>query len=160
MKAKMSYIAAGKGVPPASNYAQLAAIPDILDSNTRRSAVFTKRHATAQECELASLIRTVAGPPEMTGHGIDLSNDVTRQSTQVTDESPIEDVESSRVVISDDFIDHRLNEPIQEFESLEQEAQGHDLIGVLDYDTEGNEFASSGEDEMEDVEDDEGDEED
>lgn len=60
MKAKMSYITAGKGIPPDSDYAKLFAIPDVLDKSTEHLATFTRSNATAQEIELATYIRNLA----------------------------------------------------------------------------------------------------
>ena len=154
MKAKMSHITAGKGDPQASDYVQLAAMPDILDSNTKHKAIFTKNHATAQEIELASLVRAAAGPPEASQNNTYREPNVTGQLAQVVDRNSIENVGAEEEISTYGSVDHEGNE-------TSQGRQANSLIGVLEDndDTEGNESGSSGDDELEDIEYDDGDEE-
>lgn len=62
MKAKLAKILAGDGVPNDIDYQKIAALPEILDKDTRHLAVLsTNKTATPREVQWASDVRTIAG---------------------------------------------------------------------------------------------------
>ena len=150
MKAKMSYIIAGKGIPPDSNYAKLFAIPEVLDKDTETLATFTKSDATVQEIELATFIRSLARASKYEQDGRDQSDDdddddrwasqsaenVRRRGTNGKDGS-----ESQQGMIE---LDSQ-----EEEQELEMEERVNELVGVMDGEEDGEGPASSSEDEDE-----------
>ena len=56
----MLEIISGRGPPPDSDYARILAMPDILDRSTKHLTMFKRGKATAQEREMATIIRTMA----------------------------------------------------------------------------------------------------
>lgn len=156
MKAKMSYIIAGKGVPLDFNYTKLFAIPELLDKDTEALATFTKSDATVQEIELATFIRSLARSSKSERAGMDQGDVDDRWASQL-----IEDVrhggtsgkggsEGRQGMMGFDS-----QEPQRSLEQdLEQGERVNELVGVMDGEEDGEISASSSEDEDETEEDD------
>lgn len=61
MKAKLAKILAGDGVPNDIDYEKIAALPEIIDKDTRHLAILsTNKTATPREVQWASDVRTIA----------------------------------------------------------------------------------------------------
>ena len=64
MKAKLTKILAGEGVPNDMDYEKIAALPEIIDKDTRHLAVLsTNKMATPREVQWAADVRTIASAP-------------------------------------------------------------------------------------------------
>ena len=60
MKAKIVHILAGKGKPKDSDFAQIAAMPESIDKDTKQQAIIKRGEGTAQEIEWATAVRNMA----------------------------------------------------------------------------------------------------
>lgn len=152
MKAKMSYIIAGKGIPPDSNYTKLFAIPDVLNQSTEPLATFTKSNATVQEVELATFIRSLARASKSEQNGGDQGATDDGWASQSTEDirhggtNGVGGSESRRRMIELDLQERE--------QDLEEEERVNELVGVMDGEEDGEGAASSSEDEVEMEEDD------
>ena len=63
MKAKLAKILAGEGVPNDMDYEKIAALPEIIDKDTRLLAVLSSKTATKREVQWAADVRTIASAP-------------------------------------------------------------------------------------------------